>query len=79
MRAVPPVHGPDLKPVTADEHASDMTYVDASVTAIARTATEDSLIVGKSTVPVGSARRPKALSPRNRELGHPCAPTHMAG
>jgi UDPglucose 6-dehydrogenase len=38
-----------------------MTYVDASVAAIARAATKDSLIVGKSTVPVGSARRLKGL------------------
>ena len=38
-----------------------MTYVDASVTAIARAATKDSLIVGKSTVPVGSARRLKGV------------------
>lgn len=48
-------------PQRAGEHAADMTYVDASVAAIARAATKDSLIVGKSTVPVGSARRLKAL------------------
>ncbi|MGO4803846.1 UDP-glucose/GDP-mannose dehydrogenase family protein [Arthrobacter sp. 2MCAF15] len=48
-------------PQRAGEHAADMTYVDASVTAIARAATKDSLIVGKSTVPVGSARRLKGL------------------
>ncbi|WP_285241000.1 UDP-glucose/GDP-mannose dehydrogenase family protein [Pseudarthrobacter sp. MEB009] len=49
-------------PQRAGEHAADMTYVDASVSAIARAATKDSLIVGKSTVPVGSARRLKALA-----------------
>ncbi len=48
-------------PQRAGEHAADMTYVDASVTAIARAATKDSLIVGKSTVPVGSARRLKGV------------------
>ncbi|MHA7219789.1 UDP-glucose dehydrogenase family protein [Arthrobacter sp. MDT1-48-3] len=49
-------------PQRAGEHAADMAYVDASVSAIARAATKDSLIVGKSTVPVGSARRLKALA-----------------
>ncbi|WDF32130.1 UDP-glucose/GDP-mannose dehydrogenase family protein [Arthrobacter agilis] len=49
-------------PQRAGEHAADMTYVDASVTAIARAATKSSLIVGKSTVPVGSARRLKTLA-----------------
>lgn len=44
-------------PQRRGEHAADMTYVDASVTAIARACTRDALIVGKSTVPVGSARR----------------------
>lgn len=48
-------------PQRAGEHAADMTYVDASVTAIARSITKDCVIVGKSTVPVGSARRLKAL------------------
>ncbi|XTR52750.1 UDP-glucose dehydrogenase family protein [Pseudarthrobacter sp. So.54] len=48
-------------PQRAGEHAADMTYVDASVAAIARAATKNSLIVGKSTVPVGSARRLKGL------------------
>lgn len=48
-------------PQRAGEHAADMTYVDAAVSAIAMSITKDSLIVGKSTVPVGSARRLKAL------------------
>jgi UDPglucose 6-dehydrogenase len=48
-------------PQRSGEHAADMTYVNASVSAIARAATKDSLIVGKSTVPVGSARRLKDL------------------
>ncbi|MFD1847843.1 UDP-glucose/GDP-mannose dehydrogenase family protein [Arthrobacter flavus] len=49
-------------PQRAGEHGADMTYVDASVSAIARAATRDTLIVGKSTVPVGSARRLKDLA-----------------
>lgn len=44
-------------PQRAGEHAADMSYVDASVKAIASAATKNCLIVGKSTVPVGSARR----------------------
>lgn len=49
-------------PQRAGEHGADMTFVDASVAAIARAATKDTLIVGKSTVPVGSARRLKQLA-----------------
>ncbi|WP_167995938.1 UDP-glucose dehydrogenase family protein [Arthrobacter pigmenti] len=49
-------------PQRAGEHGADMTYVDASVAGIARAATRDTLIVGKSTVPVGSARRLKDLA-----------------
>ncbi|GAB3658414.1 UDP-glucose/GDP-mannose dehydrogenase family protein [Actinocorallia lasiicapitis] len=37
--------------------ACDLTYVDASVTALARNLTRKALIVGKSTVPVGTAGR----------------------
>ena len=37
--------------------AADLTYVDASVTALARHLTRRALIVGKSTVPVGTAAR----------------------
>lgn len=43
------------------EGAADMTYVDAAVEGIAIAATHDCVIVGKSTVPVGSARRLQAL------------------
>ncbi|PCC35780.1 UDP-glucose/GDP-mannose dehydrogenase family protein [Glutamicibacter sp. BW77] len=39
------------------EGGADMTYVDEAVRAIATAATHDCVIVGKSTVPVGSARR----------------------
>jgi UDPglucose 6-dehydrogenase len=46
--------------------AADMTYVDAALEAIAPQAKVGSLIVGKSTVPVGTAER---LSKRLSELG----------
>lgn len=46
--------------------AADMTYVDAALEAIAPHAKVGSLIVGKSTVPVGTAER---LSKRLSELG----------
>ncbi len=46
--------------------AADMKYVDAALEAIAPHAKTGSLIVGKSTVPVGTAER---LSKRLRELG----------
>jgi UDPglucose 6-dehydrogenase len=42
--------------------ACDLTYVDASVTALARNLTRKVLIVGKSTVPVGTAARLTALA-----------------
>ena len=43
------------------EDAADMTYVDASISSLAGAVTRDALIVGKSTVPVGSARRLKSV------------------
>lgn len=48
-------------PQRAGEQAADMTYVDGAIRSITRAATRDSIIVGKSTVPVGSARRLQAL------------------
>ena len=42
-------------------HAADMTYVDASVSALAPYLTRRVLVVGKSTVPVGTAARLAAL------------------
>lgn len=44
-------------PQQAGGTGADMAYVDAATTELARTITKDSLIVGKSTVPVGTARR----------------------
>ncbi|SFV20189.1 UDP-glucose dehydrogenase family protein [Micrococcus terreus] len=44
-------------PQKAGESAADMRYVDAAVTSLAQHITRDALIVGKSTVPVGTATR----------------------
>ncbi|MDO5492349.1 MAG: UDP-glucose/GDP-mannose dehydrogenase family protein [Nesterenkonia sp.] len=44
-------------PQLPGSNGADMTYVDAAITDLARVITRDSLIVGKSTVPVGTARR----------------------
>jgi UDPglucose 6-dehydrogenase len=44
-------------PQQRGSHAADLTYVDASVTELARHLTRRALIVGKSTVPVGTAAR----------------------
>ena len=48
-------------PQKKDSLAADLTYVDASVEAIAPHAKSGSLIVGKSTVPVGTAARLSAF------------------
>lgn len=47
------------------EQAADMRYVDAALTSLAESITRDALIVGKSTVPVGTADR---LAARLAEL-----------
>ncbi|TKV57670.1 UDP-glucose/GDP-mannose dehydrogenase family protein [Nakamurella flava] len=44
-------------PQRRGSNAADMTYVDAALDAIARNLTKDAIVVGKSTVPVGTARR----------------------
>jgi UDPglucose 6-dehydrogenase len=49
-------------PQRPGSQAADMTYVEAAVSAIAAAATKDCVIAGKSTVPVGSARRLAALA-----------------
>lgn len=56
-------------PQKAESHAADMTYVDAAVTQIARAADRDCIIVGKSTVPVGSAARLQELARQNAADG----------
>ncbi|MDR7280628.1 UDP-glucose dehydrogenase family protein [Catenuloplanes atrovinosus] len=48
-------------PQKQGSHAADMTYVDASVSALAAHLTRKALVVGKSTVPVGTAARLTAL------------------
>ncbi|MGA5197547.1 UDP-glucose dehydrogenase family protein [Streptomyces exfoliatus] len=50
------------------EYACDMSYVDAAFTSLAGVVREGSLVVGKSTVPVGSAERLAGLLPEGVEL-----------
>lgn len=44
-------------PQSADSNAADMRFVDAAVTALIPHLSDDDLVVGKSTVPVGTAAR----------------------
>lgn len=44
-------------PQKAGDHAADMTYVDGATKTLTSHITKDCIIVGKSTVPVGTARR----------------------
>ena len=53
-------------PQQKDSLAADLKYVDAALDSIAPHAKADSLVVGKSTVPVGTAER---LAKRLKELG----------
>ncbi|WP_085066928.1 UDP-glucose dehydrogenase family protein [Catenuloplanes japonicus] len=59
-------------PQKQGSHAADMTYVDASVAALAKHLTRKALVVGKSTVPVGTAARltamVKELAPAGDEI-----------
>lgn len=48
-------------PQVAGGTAADLTAVDAATAALARSITKDALVVGKSTVPVGTARRLQRL------------------
>ncbi|GAA3704951.1 UDP-glucose/GDP-mannose dehydrogenase family protein [Zhihengliuella alba] len=48
-------------PQRPGESAADLAYVDAAVAELVRNLTRDALIVGKSTVPVGTARRLRRL------------------
>ncbi len=48
-------------PQRAGEHSADLTYVDSAIKSLSASLTKDSLIVGKSTVPVGTARRLETL------------------
>lgn len=53
-------------PQKPGDHAADLTYVDAATLSLAKSITKDSFIVGKSTVPVGTARRLKNLIAENK-------------
>ncbi|QDQ11941.1 UDP-glucose dehydrogenase family protein [Streptomyces spectabilis] len=50
------------------EYACDMSYVDAAFSSLAPHLKPGALVVGKSTVPVGSAQRLAALLPEGTEL-----------
>ena len=56
-------------PQQATSHAANLSYVEEAVTAITRNLTVDSLIVGKSTVPVGTAARLRELVAQNLPEG----------
>jgi len=56
-------------PQRAGEGAADMSFVDAATVSLARNITKDALIVGKSTVPVGTTRRLKTLVEDNKRHG----------
>lgn len=48
-------------PQQKTSHAANLSYVESAATTIARNLTKDALIVGKSTVPVGTAARLREL------------------
>lgn len=48
-------------PQSKTSHAADLRFVEAATTSIARNLTHDALIVGKSTVPVGTGARLREL------------------
>ena len=56
-------------PQKKGEYAADMSYVDASVAALAPRLTRSSVVVGKSTVPVGTAERIRAYLDDNAPAG----------
>ncbi|MBJ2121462.1 UDP-glucose/GDP-mannose dehydrogenase family protein [Arthrobacter sp. MSA 4-2] len=59
-------------PQASDSFAADLTYVDAAFTALATRINRKALLVGKSTVPIGTASRitsmVQAMSPLGTEL-----------
>ncbi|MCW4464193.1 UDP-glucose/GDP-mannose dehydrogenase family protein [Glutamicibacter sp. MNS18] len=62
-------------PQRTDSQSADMSYVDGSVDSLLDHVTGSALIVGKSTVPVGTARR---LSERITEIARPGAQVSLA-
>lgn len=57
-------------PQKKGENAADLTYVDAAVTAILPHLSAGSVVVGKSTVPVGTASRLSALIAEEQPSAH---------
>lgn len=62
-------------PQRPGETAADMQYVDAAIISLTKAIRKNALVVGKSTVPVGSARRLQALI---AEYQHPEAEIDLA-
>jgi len=56
-------------PQQPGSHAADLRYVDSAVTELARRITRPALIVGKSTVPVGTAERLAVLASAESPAG----------
>jgi UDPglucose 6-dehydrogenase len=56
-------------PQSKTSHAADLRFVEAATTAIAKNLTHDALIVGKSTVPVGTGARLRTLVAREAPAG----------
>ena len=56
-------------PQQRTSHAANLAYVEAATTAIARHLTKDAVIVGKSTVPVGTAASLRELVAREAPAG----------
>ncbi|MFC8193769.1 UDP-glucose dehydrogenase family protein, partial [Cellulomonas sp. NPDC057328] len=56
-------------PQQRTSHAADLRFVEAATTAIARHLTKDAVIVGKSTVPVGTAARLRTLVAKEAPAG----------
>src|SRR4051794_11105264 len=56
-------------PQKRSEYAADMTFVDASVAALAPRLTRPCVVVGKSTVPVGTAERIRSYLDENAPAG----------
>ncbi|MBO0899043.1 UDP-glucose/GDP-mannose dehydrogenase family protein [Cellulomonas sp. zg-ZUI222] len=56
-------------PQQRTSHAANLAYVEAATTAVARHLTKDAVIVGKSTVPVGTAARLRELVAREAPAG----------
>ncbi|MEA5456983.1 UDP-glucose/GDP-mannose dehydrogenase family protein [Sinomonas sp. JGH33] len=54
-------------PQRGGEGAADTSFVEAAISSLARTITRDALIVGKSTVPVGTARRLQDILTREQD------------